>query len=224
MNDEFFAAFGVAEGGLDGFRKEVASNMERELRKASKNRLKTSVMEKLLEQNQLDLPKALVAAEVNVLRQQALQQFGAGAKNLDPSMLPDELFREQAEKRVKLGLILGEVIKQRGLRAEAAKVREAIEDIAATYESPDEVISWYYSNKDQLDAVESAVLEDQVFEVIFEQAALTERTVSYEELTRPKAPGADGEGSADKEKKASKKKSSKKAAESADDTSEGAAD
>jgi trigger factor len=224
LNDEFFAAFGVAEGGLDGFRKEVASNMERELRKASKNRLKTSVMEKLLEQNQLDLPKALVAAEVNVLRQQALQQFGAGAKNLDPSMLPDELFREQAEKRVKLGLILGEVIKQRGMRAEAAKVREAIEDIAATYESPDEVISWYYSNKDQLDAVESAVLEDQVFEVIFEQAALTERTVSYEELTRPKAPGADGEESADKEKKASKKKSSKKAAESADDTSEGAAD
>jgi trigger factor len=75
-----------------------------------------------------------------------------------------------------------------------------------------------------LDAVESAVLEDQVFEVIFEQAALTERTVSYEELTRPKAPGADGEESADKEKKASKKKSSKKAAESADETSEGSAD
>lgn len=224
LNDEFFAAFGVSEGGLDGFRKEVASNMERELRKASKNRLKTSVMEKLLEQNQLEVPKALVAAEVNVLRQQALQQFGAGAKNLDPSMLPDELFREQAEKRVKLGLILGEVIKQRGMRAEAAKVREAIEDIAATYESPDEVISWYYSNKDQLDAVESAVLEDQVFEVIFEQAALTERTVSYEELTRPKAPGADGEEIAANEKKASKKKSSKKAAESADETSEGAAD
>jgi trigger factor len=138
-------------------------------------------------------------------------------------MLPDELFREQAEKRVKLGLILGEVIKQRGMRAEAAKVREAIEDIAATYESPAEVISWYYSNKDQLDAVESAVLEDQVFEVIFEQATLTERTVSYEELTRPKAPGADGEESAEKDKKASKK-SSKKAAESADDKLEGPAD
>ena len=224
LNDDFFAAFGVAEGGLEGFRKEVASNMERELRKASKNRLKTAVMDVLLQQNTFDVPKALVAAEIDVLRQQALQQFGAGAKNIDPSMLPDELFREQAEKRVKLGLILGEVIKQRGMRAEASKVREAIEDIAATYESPEEVVNWYYSNKDQLDAVESAVLEDQVFEVIFEQAELTERSVSYEELTRPKAPGTDGEEETGKDKKASKKKSSKKAAESADDTSEGAAE
>lgn len=224
LNDEFFTAFGVTEGGLEGFRKEVASNMERELRKASKNRLKTTVMDLLLEQNTLEVPKALVGAEINVLRQQALQQFGAGAKNLDPSMLPDELFREQAEKRVKLGLILGEVIKQRSMRAEAAKVREAIEDIAATYESPEEVINWYYSNKDQLDAVESAVLEDQVFDVIFEQAELKEVKVSYEELTRPKAPGADAGSDESKEKKTAKKKSSKKAAESADESAEDSAE
>jgi trigger factor len=224
LDEDFFTAFGVADGGLEGFRKEVASNMERELRKASKNRLKTAVMQILLDQNQMEVPKALVAAEINVLRQQALQQFGAGAQNLDPSMLPDELFREQAEKRVKLGLILGEVIKQRAMRAEPAKVREAIEDIAATYESPEEVISWYYSNKDQLDAVESAVLEDQVFEVIFEQAELIERSVSYEELTRPKAPGAETAEEPAKEKKAPKKKSTKKAAESADGALQGAAD
>jgi trigger factor len=217
LDDAFFAAFGVTEGGVEGFRKEVASNMERELRKASKNRLKTAVMDVLLEQNTVEVPKALVAAEINVLRQQALAQFGAGAKNLDPSMLPDELFREQAEKRVKLGLILGEVIKQRGMRAEPAKVREAIEDIAATYESPEEVINWYYSNKDQLDAVESAVLEDQVFEVIFEQAQLEERAVSYEELTRPKAPGEEDSG---KEKKTAKKKSAKKAADSSEEAAE----
>lgn len=221
LDDEFFAAFGVLEGGLESFRKEVASNMERELRKASKNRLKSAVMDVLLEQNTLDVPKALVAAEINVLRQQALQQFGAGAKGLDPSLLPDELFREQAEKRVKLGLILGEVIKQRSMRAEPAKVREAIEDIASTYESPEEVISWYYSNQDQLDAVESAVLEDQVFEVIFEQAELKEIKVSYEELTRPKAPGTDD---AEKEKKTTKKKASKKAADADDEKSDQAAE
>lgn len=218
LDDAFFAAFGVNEGGLEGFRKEVASNMERELRKASKNRLKSAVMDVLLAQNEVDVPNALVAAEINVLRQQALAQFGAGAKNLDPSMLPDELFREQAEKRVKLGLILGEVIKQRSMRAEPAKVREAVEDIAATYESPEEVINWYYSNKDQLDAVESAVLEDQVFDVIFEQAQLEERTVSYEELTRPKAPGTDDDKEAGKDKKTAKKKSSKKSADAADET------
>lgn len=222
LNEEFFAAFGVDEGGEEGFRKEVAANMERELKKASKNRLKSNVMDVLLEDNEVEVPGALVAAEINVLRQQALQQFGAGAQNLDPSLLPDELFREQAEKRVKLGLILGEVIKQKGLRADSAKVREAIEDIAATYETPEEVINWYYGNQEQLDTVESAVLEDQVFELIAEQAQIKERKVSYQELTNPKAAeeGADEEKpkkAAAKKKPATKKKA---AADSADDNAE----
>jgi trigger factor len=210
LNEEFFTAFGVAEGGEAGFRSEVKANMERELRKASKNRLKTVVMDELLAQNQLDVPSSLVAAEIGVLRQQALQQFGASAQNLDPSLLPDELFREQAEKRVKLGLILGEVIKQRAMRADAAKVREAVEDIAMTYEQPEEVINWYYSNKEQLEAVESAVLEDQVFDVILEQAKVSEKKVSYDELTKPKQAAAEGESSATEKKPVKKKASSKK--------------
>tara|TARA_R110002072_G_scaffold4663_6_gene32523 strand:- start:22344 stop:23738 length:1395 start_codon:yes stop_codon:yes gene_type:complete len=214
LNEEFFAAFGVTEGGEEGFRKEVAANMERELRKASKNRLKTAVMDILLEQNDIDIPQALVGAEIDVLRQQALQQFGEGAKNLDPSLLPDELFREQAAKRVKLGLILGEVIKQQSMRADAAKVREAIEDIAMTYEQPEEVVNWYYSNKEQLDAVESAVLEDQVFDVILEQAGVKEKKVSYDELTKPKqdAEASDKDGK-EKAKKPAKKKAAPKKAE-----------
>lgn len=231
LNDEFFAAFGVNEGGEAGFRKEVAANMERELKKASKNRLKTNVMDVLLEQNEVDVPSALVGSEIDVLRQQALQQFGQGAQNLDPSLLPDELFREQAEKRVKLGLILGEVIKQKGLRADAAKVREAIEDIAATYETPEEVVNYYYSNKEQLDTVESAVLEDQVFDLIAEQAQIKERKVSYQELTNPKQAAEEkadkGKGKSDKtadkapaadkapeaKKAAAKKPAAKKAAD-----------
>lgn len=219
LNDEFFAAFGVDEGGEAGFRKEVAANMERELKKASKNRLKTSVMDVLLEQNTVDVPSALVGSEIDVLRQQALQQFGQGAQNLDPSLLPDELFREQAEKRVKLGLILGEVIKQKGLRADAARVREAIEDIAATYETPEEVVNYYYSNKEQLDTVESAVLEDQVFDLIAEQAQIKERKVSYQELTNPKQAAEEdaAKGKAEKPQKAAAKKPSAKKAADADD-------
>ena len=194
LNDEFFAAFGVTEGGEEGFRKEVKENMERELKKASKNRLKSEVMDTLLDQNDVDVPSALVAAEINVLRQQALQQFGAGAKNLDASLLPDDLFREQAEKRVKLGLILGEVIKQQSMRADPAKVREAIEDIAATY-------------------VESAVLEDQVFDVILEQATVKEKKVSYDELTKPQQEAAED----DKKSTAKAKKPAKKKAAAAKD-------
>jgi trigger factor len=210
LNDEFFAAFGVSEGGEEGFRKEVKANMERELRKASKNRLKTGLMDILLEQNPVEVPLALVNAEINVLRQQALQQFGAGAQNLDPGLLPDELFREQAEKRVKLGLILGEVIKQQSMRADADKVREAIEDIAMTYEQPEEVINWYYGNKEQLEAVESAVLEDQVFDLIVEQADVKEKKVSYEELTRPAQDTAADKDGKEKPKKTAKKKAAAK--------------
>ncbi|ALO46090.1 Trigger factor [Pseudohongiella spirulinae] len=210
LNDEFFAAFGVNEGGEAGFRSEVKANMERELRKASKNRLKTGLMDILLEQNPVDVPVALVNAEINVLRQQALQQFGAGAKNLDPGLLPDELFREQADKRVKLGLILGEVIKQQSMRADAAKVREAIEDIAMTYEQPEEVINWYYGNKEQLEAVESAVLEDQVFDLIVEKADVKEKKVSYEELTRPAQDATAEKDHKEKPKKTAKKKAAAK--------------
>lgn len=208
LNDEFFAAFGVTEGGEEAFRAEVRANMERELRRAARNRLKSELMDAVLAEIELDVPKALVQAEIEVLRQQALQQFGAGAKNLDPSLLPDELFSEQAEKRVRLGLALGEVIREKNIRADADRVREAIEDIASTYESPEDVVNWYYSNQDQLSQVESAVLEDQVFDLILEQADVTETKVSYEELTRPRQ-----EAEAAEEKKPKKRASRKKAAD-----------
>jgi len=183
LNDEFFAVFGVEEGGEQAFRKEVAANMDRELKTASKTKIKSQVMDALLVQNQLDLPGSLVISEIAVLRQQALQQFGG--KNIDPALLPDELFRGQAERRVGLGLILGEVIRLNHLRADPAKVRSMIEDIAATYESPDEVIAWYYSNEDQLTSVQSAALEDQAFDFILSKAKVNERTVSYDELIKP---------------------------------------
>lgn len=207
LNDEFFAAFGVTEGGEEAFRTEVRANMERELRKAARNRLKSELMDALLAEIELEVPQALISAEIDVLRQQALQQFGAGAKNLDPSLLPDELFSEQAEKRVRLGLALGEVIRQQNIRADAELVREAIEDIASTYESPEDVINWYYGNQEQLSQIESAVLEDQVFDLILEQAQVSEVAVSYEELTRPKQETDAAESAEEKPKKrASRKK------------------
>lgn len=213
LNDEFFAAFGVTEGGEEGFRKEVKANMERELKKASRNRLKTELMDQLLDAHEIEVPEALIGAEINVLRQQALQQFGAGAKNLDPSMLPDDLFREQADKRVKLGLILGEVIKQKSMKADPERVRETIEDIAQTYETPDEVVNWYYGNKEQLETIESAVLEDQVFDEVLEEASVKEKKVSYTELTQPKQEATDTKKSKSKKKPAAK---SAKASESDD--------
>jgi trigger factor len=190
LNDEFFAAFGVIEGGVEAFKTEVESNMQRELANATKAKLKNQVMEKVLEAHTVDLPSALVKGEVDALRQQAFQQFGAAAKDLDPSMLPDDLFKEQAERRVSLGLVLGEVIKSKKLKVDQAKVKSTIEDIASTYETPEQVVQWYYGNKEQLAAVESSVLEDQAFDAIVADAKVTEKKVSYEEIIKADAPKA----------------------------------
>lgn len=156
-------------------------------------------MDKLVDAVDAEIPDALVSAEIGQLRQQALQQFGGG-QNIDPSMLPDDLFKEQAARRVLLGLVLGEVIQQQDLKADPAKVREAIEELAATYESPDEVINWYYGNQEQLASIESNVLEDQVFDYIIEQSQVVDKTVAYQEVIKPEpkadAAAKDGESEA----------------------------
>lgn len=185
LNEEFFAVFGIDEGGLDAFRQEVAANMERELKNASKAKVKSRLMDLLLAQNKVALPNSLVLGEINALRQQALQQFGGGKQSIDPAMLPDDLFREQAQKRIALGLILGEVIKSKGLKADPALVKSTIEDIASTYETPEQVVRWYYSNKEQLASVESSVLEDQAFEAILAEAKVKEKRVSYDDVIKP---------------------------------------
>ena len=194
VDEEFYESFGVEEGGEPAFREEVASNMLREMNTASRNKLKNEVMDQLIAAVEMDLPSALVSDEIGQLRQQALQQMGGG-QNVDSSMLPDELFKEQAGRRVSLGLLLGEVIRDQGLTADPGKVRESVEELAATYESPDDVINWYYGNKDQLATVESAVLEDQVFDYIIELAKVDDKQVPYQEVIQPEAKSADNDKS-----------------------------
>lgn len=184
IDEEFFKSFGVEEGGVEAFRVEVASNMTRELKSASRNKLKAQVMDKLIEMVDVQVPAALITGELGQLKSQALQQMGGGA-NLDPSMLPDELFTDQATRRVTLGLVLGEVMQKQNLQADPARVRETIEELAATYESPEEVINWYYGNQEQLSAIESSVVEDQVFDFILGEAKVEEKTVSYQEVIKP---------------------------------------
>ena len=194
VDEEFYKSFGVEEGGNDAFREEVTNNMRRELKTASRNKIKTKIMDALVDAVETDIPDALVAGEIQQLRQQALQQFGGG-QNIDANMLPDDLFKEQAARRVLLGLVLGEVIQQQELKADPAKVREAIEELASTYESPDDVINWYYGNQEQLGTIESNVLEDQVFDYIIDQSAVTDKQVDYQEVIKPE-PKAEGDSEA----------------------------
>jgi trigger factor len=193
LDEGFFARFGVSEGGLDGFRAEVRTNMERELKQALRNKVKARVMNALHERTDVEIPQALVRQEIETLRRQTLRQFGGDASRFDASVLPDDMFRAQAERRVALGLLLGEVIRRENLKADPARVRGVVEEMASTYEEPQEVINWYYGNREQLASVEAVVLEDQVIDTILERATVTEASCSYEEALRADPPQAAGQ-------------------------------
>ena len=183
LNDEFFEQFDVKEGGVEAFRKEVTNNMKRELDSAIKTKIKNQVMDGLGDNNEVDLPQALIDQEVNRMRQEAVQQFGGGAQ-FDPSMLPAEMFSEQAQKRVKLGLIVSAIVDKNSLEANAEKVREAIEEMAATYQDPEEVINFYYSNEQQLSQIQNMVLEGQIVDFVLESAKVTDKIVSYDDAVK----------------------------------------
>jgi trigger factor len=182
LTDEFFAQFGIKEGGIDGFRTEVRKNMERELRQAIKSKVKNQVMDGLLATNPIDAPKALLSNEIDRLRVQAVQQFGG---NIKPDQLPAELFEEQARRRVVLGLIVAEVVKQFELKPDDARVRELIQEMASAYQEPEQVVSWYYKNDEQMNEVRSVVLEEQVVDTVLQKASVTDKAVSYEEAVKP---------------------------------------
>ena len=189
LNEELFKQYGVEEGGEEQFRKEVAENMVRELKNAVESKVKQQVMDAVIEAHTgMDIPQALIAQEVDALRNQMFQQFGGAAAGQDldlKSLLPDDMFTENAAKRVKLGLVLSELIGKFELKADADKVRSTIEEMASTYQEPDEVINWYYSNQEQLASVESKVLEDQVVEKLLESAKISDKECSYQEAIAP---------------------------------------
>jgi trigger factor len=193
LNDELFSKFGVKGGGLEQFRKEVAENMARELKNATRNKVKNQVMEGLLQvHGDLAVPNALVGEEIKALRNQTVQQFGGQRNDIDfTTILPDEMFRSQAERRVKLGLILNELINKESIKADPARVRAMIEEMASTYEDPQEVIDWYYGNRQQLQGVEAAVAEEQVVEKLLDGAKVTEKACGYEEALKAEAPTAE---------------------------------
>jgi trigger factor len=182
MNDEFFSLFGIKEGGLEGFRAEVRKNMERELRQAIKAKVKSQVMDGLLAANPIEVPKALLSNEVDRLRVQAVQQFGG---NIKPDQLPAELFEEQAKRRVVLGLIVAEMVKQFEIKPDEVRVRELIQEMASAYQEPEQVVAWYYKNEQQMNEVRSVVLEEQVVDTVLQKAKVTDKAVSYEEAVKP---------------------------------------
>lgn len=181
MNEEFYKSFGVETDSEENFVAEIRTNMERELTRALRSLTKQQVLDGLLEANKLDVPSSLIDQEVDRLRQQAVQQFGG---QMDASQIPAEIFKPQAEKRVQTGLLINAVIEANELEASEEKVNELIEEIASTYQEPDQVREYYNANAEQKSQVESLALEEQVVEKILAGANVTQVESSYEDVIR----------------------------------------
>ena len=179
LNEEFVSKFGAADG-VEGLKAEVRKNMERELKQAVKNRIKEQAIDGLVNENNIDVPSALIDQEIGVLRQQAAQRFGGNTEAAD--QLPRELFEEQAKRRVVVGLLLGEVIKTEELKADDEKVKAIIEEMATAYEDPTEVIAYYEQNEQMMNNMRNVALEEQAIDAIIAKAQVSDKEVSFNEL------------------------------------------
>ena len=181
FDEDFVKSFGIDDGSTDTLKAEVRKSLENELLQQVNNKTKQAVMECLLENNEFLLPDSMVSQEIAALRQQAQQNMSLE----NSSQLPDELFSEEAKRRVKLGLIIGEIINEQKLQVDTNLVEQRIVQIASQYSEYDQVIQYYRTDNQARASVESAVMEDQVVEWILEKTNKTEEKKTFEELVKP---------------------------------------
>lgn len=182
LDAELVKTFGVEDGDVEHFKSDVRANMERELKDRIQARTKERVMDILLEANEIEVPSALVQQEIESMGQQMRQALGGSQMQLPP-----ELFTDAARRRVALGLIMGKIVKEKGLEADEDRVRETVERMASTYEQPQAVIDYYYADSSRLNQIQTMVLEEQVVERLLEEMTVEDEPVSFEELTRPES-------------------------------------
>lgn len=185
LTDEFVEKFGPNTKTVADLRAEIAKNMQRELKNALTARVKNQVIEGLIEQNPIDVPAAAVEQEIDVLRQQAAQRFGGNQQQA--AQLPRELFEEQAKRRVQVGLLLAEVIASNELKVDEDRVNAMIDEIASAYEQPAEVVEYYKNNKELMNNIRNAVLEEQAVDAVLAKAQVSEKAASFDEVMNPQA-------------------------------------
>lgn len=182
VNAEFAKSLGVADGDMQKMRDEIQANLEREVSKRVKAKIKAQVMQALLDTTKIEAPKVLVEQELERLMQDARSDLEARGMKAADIALPQDLFWEQAQRRVGMGLILAELVKVHNLQAKPEQVRAVVEDLAHSYENPGEVVKWHYSSPDRLHEAESAVLEDNVVAWVLEKVTVVDKAVTLDEL------------------------------------------
>jgi trigger factor len=182
LDAEFIKSYGVESGDFAEFREDVKANMERELQQGLKNRLKHSVLNALYDNIQIATPAALLDQEIEALMQPYIERAASMGQSVDNLPLPRDVFETQARRRVALSLIMSEIIQKNEIRIDALKVRSVIEDMAKSYETPEDVINWYYSDESRLNDVRQMVLEDQTVEWIVSQAKIVEESLGFNDV------------------------------------------
>jgi trigger factor len=180
VDEEFCRAYGVEEGGIDALRTEVRKSMERELGDVIRNRVRGQVMDALYRENRFEVPRALVDEQVQRLQVDAARRIGAK----DASQVPArEVFEDQARRRAALGLLMGQIVQAEGIKVDRERVQNRLNDLVGQYPNPDEARRAYMQNADAMRQVESVVLEDQIVDWIVDHAQLTDKPMTFKDLT-----------------------------------------
>ena len=186
LNEEFFKSTGLVAENLEEFKKEIETKLQEDLENLIKNKSKVSVLDSIREANVFEVPSAMIESEVNNMREDAARRVGMDPKDLKEDLFPKETFEEEAKKRVSVGIILNKIIEEKSIKADGERVRKIIEDRAAMYKEPQQVVNWFYSNEEQLRSIESISLEEQVVEILLSEASAVEEELTYEECVTGK--------------------------------------
>ncbi|MEW5790959.1 MAG: trigger factor [Pseudomonadota bacterium] len=178
VNDEFARSLGVEEGGVDALRQEVRENLAFEAERASRARMKSQVLDMLADANPIDVPRKLLDAEMQRLR----ETLGSQGQRQEPSAEAEGKLEELARRRVILGLVISELVRRNGLQPDRDAVRQELERIASQYQNPDQVVAWYLGNPERLGEIEAMVLENKVVDWVLARAKVKEETVTFNQL------------------------------------------
>ncbi len=183
VNEQLAKSLGIADATVEGLRADIRKNLEREVKFRLLARNKTAVMDALIANAELDLPKSTVQAEIDRMVEGARAELKQrGIKDADKAPIPADIFREQAERRVRLGLVVAEVVRANDLQAKPEQIKAHIEELAASYEKPADVVRWYYGDNRRLAEVEAVVIENNVTDFVLGKAKVNDKAVSFDEL------------------------------------------
>ncbi|TCS39231.1 trigger factor [Paucimonas lemoignei] len=182
VDAEFAKSLGIADGDLAKMRADIKANLEREVNNRAKAKTKDSVMDALIKASELEVPNALLDQEVERISEMTRQDMAQRGMNVGNVPFPPELFKPQAERRVRLGLILAELVKANNLQATPEQVKAQVEEFAQSYEDPQQVVKYYFGDRRRLAEVEALVLEENVVNYVLGKAKVTDKTVEFDEL------------------------------------------